>query len=62
MTDIREAVHEEIDRMWEDELVDSEFLATYPTPDAAPRRTASIDRGVDADGREAPKEETRDCE
>ena len=61
MMDVREAVHEELDRMCEDELLGFvEFLTTYPTPDAAASRTALIDREVDADEREEPKDETRD--
>ena len=57
MTDVREAVHEEIDRMCKDELLGFvEFLATYPTPDSAARRAASIASKVNADQRDEPKD------
>lgn len=58
MTDVRKAVREEIERMCNEELLGfKEFLATYPTPAAAARRAASLDRQAVTDEERVPNTE-----
>ena len=48
---VREEVHEEVERMWSEELLDfRKFLKTYPTPEAAARRVSSLDHDPMCEG------------
>ncbi len=61
MTNVREEVHEEIERMCKEELLGfEEFLTKYPTPSAAARRAAALDGEVVAEEERVPPRETND--